>query len=116
MVGSTQRDDRRVVRGEAVADLAVALSEVDGRLGREVAADVVHRLEVIAGVPLGSTDRDPLVLLQRRAARALPRLVGTAPAVLLTGMTADLRDPAGALLRRLVEPAAPAPSPTPTEA
>ncbi len=52
-------------------DVAAALAATTDR---EAAARAVRRLERAACAPLGGTDGEPLVVLQRRAARALGRL------------------------------------------
>ncbi|MEJ5914443.1 hypothetical protein [Pseudokineococcus sp. 1T1Z-3] len=97
---------------DQLEDVLHALAEVEGCLGREVAAHVVAELEALAGRSLGDTAGDPLVVLQRRGARAAARLQGLPRPVEGTGapgpaaaalavMAGDLRDPSGALLRRL---------------
>ncbi|ROP45041.1 hypothetical protein [Pseudokineococcus lusitanus] len=52
-------------------DVAAALAATTDR---DAAARAVRRLERAACAPLGGTDGEPLVVLQRRAARALGRL------------------------------------------
>lgn len=82
--------------------LAHALAGADSALSREVVCDVVTRLEQSAGASLGATDHDALVLLQRRAARAislLDRAGSVPPDDVLIAMTADLLDPVRALQR-----------------
>ncbi|WP_299038984.1 hypothetical protein [uncultured Pseudokineococcus sp.] len=83
-------------------ELAAALADVGGHLAAEVLVAVVAQLEARAGAPLGATDGEPVVVLQRRAARALRVLHrggATADPAALRAMTADLHDPCAALLR-----------------
>lgn len=86
----------------ALDRLAHAVAEADSALAREVACDVITRLEQSAGASLGATDHDSLVLLQRRAARALEILDRTRslpPDDVLIAMAGDLADPGRALQR-----------------
>lgn len=89
--------DQRVLH-----DVADAAAGAEGHLGVEVLAGAVARLEALAGASLGSVDGEPLVVLQRRAGRALRLLAGRAAgpgSADLAALAADLRDPAAALLR-----------------
>jgi hypothetical protein len=86
---------------EALDGLAAAAARTgDDACGRAVLSLVVQHLEDAAGGGLGSTDGDPLVVLQRRFGRAHARLA-TRPAAdvdgdLLLGLASALQpEPAG---------------------
>ncbi|MEJ5867045.1 hypothetical protein WDV85_04735 [Pseudokineococcus sp. 5B2Z-1] len=96
-----------VLRRQDLDDLADAAAGAEGHLGAEVLAGAVARLEALAGAPLGPVAGEPLVVLQRRAGRALRLLAARTPAVdggRLAGLATDLREPAAALLRASAAP------------
>lgn len=86
---------------DALDSLASAAGQArDDACTRAVLAVVVQRLEDAAGATLGTADHDPLVVLQRRFARAHARLsahrAADVDADLLHGLARALRpEPAG---------------------
>ncbi len=72
--GTTTRATTTATTGVRTADGHDVAAALAATTDRDAAARAVRRLERAAGAPLGGTDGETLVVLQRRAARALGRL------------------------------------------